>query len=45
MGVPVQREEQIHPSSVISFIHVLNGFDDAHLLGEGDILYSVHQFK
>ena len=45
MVLPAVRQKgQILPSFALLVIHVHNGLVDAHL-GEGHLLYGVHQFK
>lgn len=44
MGVPVQTKRE-HLAFLCYFIYLLSGMDDAHLSGEGNLLYSVYQIK
>ena len=44
MGVPVQTKRE-HLAFLCYFIYLLSGMDDAHLPGEGNLLYSVYQIK
>lgn len=41
--VPAEAREAAYPSSAFCSIEGHSGLDDAHLFGEGDLLYSVYQ--
>lgn len=42
-NVPAEAREAAHPSSAYGAIEGHSGLDDAHLFGEGDLLYSVYK--
>ena len=44
MGVLAQTKRE-HMAFLRYFIYTVSGLDDAHLPGEGNLLYSVYQIK
>ena len=44
MDIPAQTTRE-HMAFLSYFIYTFSGLDDAHLPGEGNLLYSVYQIK